>query len=256
MPADYSSARTLVRWSLESVDELANVARAFHGRLEERIFLEPDADGQRHFVRLRLEPVPDYCCKLASHALFDAKHALDHATHAAIKAIYPDLDAEVHFPIVSHPNDLEARLLAEIGPKDHRVPKYPEPLAGIIRASEPYPKGGGYSGGGDEFVILNRLANVGKHAVRLRTSARPHLAGAHATGGLVKLYLDARDDERGVLTLALVETAQGLDLNLQIAGSLTIESDPRVSHFDAIELLRGYAMAVSGIIDDIATAVP
>jgi hypothetical protein len=189
---------------------------------------ELDSEPAHVAFKIRIAPVPDKLCKLASHVLWDIKHAADHATYAAIRAVTDADPGDVHFPVCSHPNDLHARLN---GPNS----KYPVALRPLFASFEIYPTGDGYAGGNDAFVQLSKMANSTKHAIPLVASPQFQIAGARAIGkiGGARLYYpNPLEGPDGELTLGVFpedpEAKIQFDLALYVA-------------FGEVELFKGHA---------------
>lgn len=249
----FSSARTLLRWAREDIQDLDLKAEAFLRSAPYAPFIEPDPETGNVFFKVRMTQVPDEISKLASHALWDIKHALDHATCSAVRAIYGSGIGDIHFPVASHPNDLQAKLRHV--PKGQVNPKYPVELHNLFGSFEPYPTSNKYVGGGDEFIALSKLANSTKHSVSLGAAARSHLAGAEGIGGIIKLYLDWWDRSKQELTLGLFQAGTTVDMKVQLACFLSFSDIEVLQPHPAGEILAGYAACTESIVDALEAAV-
>ena len=248
----FHSARALLGWAREDIEDLNAATEHFFGDHAYEVFHEIDPESGNIFLKVRVAEVPDYICKLASHALWDIKHALDHATCAAVREIRGGLVEDIHFPTTSHPNDLEAKLRATVN-KGAEL-KYPVVLHDLFRSLEPYPTGNGYPGGGNEFVALSKLANTTKHSVALGTGARAHFTGAKGTGGIIKMYPYWWDSSKQELTLALIRAGTEMKMNIQLASYITFSDIKSLEGHPAGEVLNGFATCVESIISDLENA--
>lgn len=192
----FPSARQLLRWAREDLQRLEASGHAFLRDQPYLPVIEAIPESSDKILKFRMAAVPDEICKLASHALWDIKHALDHATYAAARTIKGGDVGDIHFPVGSHPNDLNARL--EHIPKGETDPRYPAGLHDIFRSFQPYPTGNGYSGGRDEFITLSKLANTMKHAIPLVAVPRLDIASLEDRGALHKVFMDPPRPHRRV----------------------------------------------------------
>lgn len=250
---DFSSARALIRWAREDIQQLELESEFFLSGESYEIIEEPEPVSGDTLIKARMAPVPDQLCKLASHALWDLKHALDHATFAAVQAIRGREAAEVYFPICSHPNDLEARLRST--PKGQSQLRYPTELHDVFRKLEPYPTSDQYVGGGDEFIAISRLANSTKHAIALRTGARTSVAGARGVGGIVRIFTDSWDSSLNELTLCAVRPTAKLDMRIQLAAFICFSNQELLEAFPASQVLSGFASCVEDAVHALEAAV-
>jgi hypothetical protein len=253
--ADFSSALSLLRWAREDIQDLEAATKGFLDSCPYTFFHEADPDSKNPFLKARMAEVPDEICKLASHALWDIKHALDHAVCAAVRAIRGPEIPDLHFPVANHPNDLEAKLRHI--PKGETLPRYPVELHNFFRACEPYPTSDTYPGGGDEFVTLNKLANTTKHAVALGANARPILAGLSSTsmGGLIKVYLDRWDSAKQELTIGNALPGVQYKVNIQLACFVGFRDVDLLDGHAAGEVLEAYATCAETIVSDLTALV-
>lgn len=253
MKIDFSSARTMLRWAREEIQNLDSATRAFLALTPYTLFTEPDPKSGKQFIKVAMTTVPDEICKFASHALWDIKHALDHAAFAAVRAVRGDKVGDIHFPIASHPQDLEKKLTHI--PLKQLLPRYPIELHGVFRNFEPYPTGGGYSGGGDEFIALSKLANTTKHALALGTGVRPQLLGAQITGGIVELFADNWDNLKQELTIGLLRNGEKLNMNIELACYISFRDKEALQGHDAVEVLNAFVTSATNITDELEACV-
>ncbi len=264
MAGDFSSAWQLLRWASEDIENLDSASEAFLGNNPYTFFFEDDAESGDVFLKLRVASVPDKICKLASHALWDIKHALDHATCAAVVAVGGVQDSDIHFPVRSHPNDFESALRATA--KNSSELKYPASLHDTFRRFEPYPTGSGYTGGGDEFCVLSKLANTTKHLVALSTIPQPDIAAFRGTGGIDKIFMrwggkqmrdriGQWDAAKNELTIGLVKRDAELDMDMQIASFISFGEIEILKDYPASRVLGGYAIAVRDIVGELERVV-
>jgi hypothetical protein len=256
----FPGARQLLRWVHEDLQSLEAASHAFLGSQPYTPVFEPDPESGDVFLKLRMAAVPDEICKLASHALWDIKHALDHATCSAVRSIKGEDIGDLHFPIASHPNDLEAKLRHI--PKSGAEFRYPAGLHDIFRSFEPYPTGNGYAGGCDEFVALSKLANTTKHAIPLAAVPRFDIAHLSDTGGCYKIFLSRYPDRVGLwdgtkqeLTIGLARRNSEMKMNLQFASFVALSEVALFEGYSAGEVLTGYATAAEGIVSALENAV-
>lgn len=256
----FPSARQLVRWAREEVERLDSASEAFLDSDPYTPVLDADPETGDVFFKLRMAVVPDEICKLASHALWDIKHALDHATCAAARVITGGDVGDLHFPIAAHPNDLEAKLRHI--PKGEIAPRYPAGLHDTFRSFEPYPTGDGYPGGGDEFVRLSKLANTTKHAIPLATVPRFDIASLEDTGALHKVFMRWKPDRIGLwdgakqeLTIGVGRQGSKMEMNLQIASFVAFGEIELFEDYSAGWLLTQYADTADAIISNLESAV-
>jgi len=197
---DLSSARDLIRWAREDAEEFETGVQAYITANPYTPFREDDPETGHVFLKIEITPVPDQLQKLACHALWDLKHALDHATYAAILAVTGER-RDVHFLWATHPTDLDRRL-THIS-KNYPNGKYPGVLHNLFRRFEPYPTGNGYPGGDDALIALNKMANTSKHAVSLNPVPRFFLENFTGSGGVVCVFQDRWDSLKNQLTIGL-----------------------------------------------------
>lgn len=133
----FASARQLLRWASEDIESLNTACERFLSDEPYSLVFEDDDETGYVFLKLVMASVPDEVCKLASHALWDIKHALDHAACAAVRAVRGDQIADIHFPIGSHLNHFKSMLKATAN-KGAEL-KYPLALHDTFRSFEPYP---------------------------------------------------------------------------------------------------------------------
>jgi hypothetical protein len=176
----FSSARQLLRWANEDIKSLEAASETFLRNNPYSFRTEFDSETGETLLKLKMAPVPNEICKLASHALWDIKHALDHATCAAVVAAGGTQDVDIHFPIRSHLNDFNSALKATV--KKSTALKYPALLHDTLRSFEPYPTGNGYSGGSDDFCALSKLANTTKHSIALAAVPQFDIASISDSG--------------------------------------------------------------------------
>ena len=167
---DFTSARELVNWAREDANDLDLAEQIFFGGHPYTRLREFDAKAGHDVLKLRVPAVPSHMRKLATHAVWSLKHALDHATCSAILAVTGQTPEEVTFPFVSHRNALEGRLTAVS--KRHPKGKYPLELLPLFRRFEPYPTSDGLIDGSDELCAISRMANASKHSVGLSHNLR------------------------------------------------------------------------------------
>lgn len=252
--ADFSSARRLLNWAREDVQELESASRAFLSGDAYEIVQEIDSEAGETLVKLRTNPVPDYIIKLASHALWDTKHALDHAACAAVRAFRGDSVEDIHFPIASHPNDLEHRLTHI--PKNKTEPRYPAVLHQTFRDFEPYPTSDKYTGGGDEFVALSKLANDTKHSIALGTLPTAVIAAAKGVGMPMRIFQPGRwDSAKQEFTLAAVRPTPKGEVNLEIACYISFRDSEVLRPYSAADILNAFSDMVTTITNDLEKAV-
>ncbi len=138
------------------------------------MFREVDADSQSEQLKLIVPPLPDKLRKLATNALWEIKHAADHAVRAACDLVGGGEPGKVYFPVGSHPANLAERV--------QNNPRYPAPLHELLEGFQIYPRGNSYPGGNDEFCALSKLANSTKHAVSLVAMPEVHLSSIRMEG--------------------------------------------------------------------------
>lgn len=241
--AEFESARTLLRWASVDIQNFYLSEQAFIDDAPYEVFTELDADTGHHFLKARMAKVPDELCKLASHALWDIKHSLDHATCAAVRKIYgPDID-DIHFPIRSHLNSFESALRATMKVAGAEVLKYPVQLHDVLRRLEPYPTSDSYSGGSDEICALSKLANDTKHSVSLSATASVGILGMKAIGGLIKFFPEPHISPENELTLALVNLSTGFDMELNIASCVCFGDVKLLKRVPASKVLSEFYVA-------------
>ena len=250
---DFSSAWSLLRWAREDIANLSLATKTFVNGDLYTVFAEDDPDTGDMFLKVRMASVPDEISKLASHALWDIKHALDHATCAAVRVIMGNDIEDIHFPVASHPNDLESRLKTTL--KDKTTLKYPSELHGLFRSFEPYPASDKFPGGGNEFVALNKLANTTKHSVALGTCAKPHFAGASGTGGIKRIYPDWWDSAKQELTIGLMAKDSKVKMHIDLACFVSFSEVDVLRPYPANDVLTGYATCVEDIVSKLEAAV-
>ncbi len=249
----FASARALLRWANESIQEADVAANAFLDGHPYTGFFDTNPQTGEKLVKVRMANVPDQVCKFASHALWDIKHALDHATSSAVREIYGNATSDVHFPIGSHLNDLNSKL-AHV-PKGATAPKYPVALHELFRSFEPYRCGDGYAGGSDDFCTLSKLANSTKHSVALATAPRPQIVQMKGTGGLMKFFPDGWDGTKQEFTLGVVQPGAEWSMELQLACYVTFRDIKAFEGYPATEVLRAYGEFVENIVIALEDAV-
>ena len=213
------------------------LSRDAYTRIEE---IDPNTG---HIVlKIRIADFPDALPKLVSHAVWDLKHSLDHATNAAIAAVTGNSSPDdIHFPFRSSPADLQHRL-------DRH---FPVELHPIFRSFEPCPTGNGYAGGSDKLCAFNKLANATKHLVALDLSPRVTMSNFKATGGLVRLLVDGWDGAENELTVGHFEVGTPTDVQLQITGEIAFRDVAIFQGNSVSDVLRAVGRAIENIIEAI-----
>lgn len=253
---DLSSARDLIRWAREDAESFdAGNDIYFAGNPYAYLF-EDDPKTGHVFLKIGVAPIPDELRKLASHAIWDLKHSLDHATYAAILAVTgaPPIK-DTYFPWCDHPNALETKLTR---PDKDGIVKYPPVLHDLFRSFEPYPTGQGYAGGNDQFVALNKLANTSKHAVVLRPGTRSFLdrfQGAAHTSGLVYITPDDWNHTKQQLTLGLFRKGSQMNMDLELSSFIEIGEVEALKGYPVGDVLEGFARNVVQVVDEIKAGV-
>lgn len=249
--ADFSSARQLVRWAREDIKQFDTVCQGFLGSNKSHsVFTDVDLDAGRMDLKLRVAPVPDELRKLASHALWDIKHALDHAMYAAAYAVLGRDPGDLHFLTGTSLNNLRSRLY---GPKS----KYPPELRPLIESFEHYATGDSYSGGDDGICKLSKLANNSKHAVALATNPRSFVRRLSGTGkvGGARMFLQGFETSEDELTLGTFPYDPDAKFNLELAGFVSFSKVELFKDTPAGEVLEAYATLADSVIEQLEAEV-
>ena len=133
----------------------------------------------------------------------------------------------------------------------------------MFKSFEPYPTGNGYSGGGNEFVALSKLANSTKHAVALTAIPRFDIASLAGTGGLIRIFMrwgepdrvGFWDNTKNELTVGLFKADFKVELNLQITSLIAFDDVEPFKDLAAGEILSAYTNSVDTIIVQLERAV-
>lgn len=166
----------MLRWAVDGLSDFQDLANRFaENRENYSIDRKLNFDGTEITFNLRVTPIPDQLRRIATHTLWDVKHALDHATYTAVSAVLGSDPGDVHFPIGNHPNNFRTKVS---GPKS----KFPVQLRPTYESFQCYPTGSGYDGGNDIVCVFNRLANTSKHSVSLGMAAALGVQRAHGAG--------------------------------------------------------------------------
>jgi hypothetical protein len=248
----FASARDLLRWAREEVQKFDSVAEGFVSGNPYSQVREIDPQAGQLVLKLRVAPVPDELRKLASHALWDLKHALDHATCAAILTVTGRAADDVHFPWSSHPRDLEFKL-SHVS-KRYPDGKYPAVLRDVFRGFEPYPSGDGYAGGSDELCLFSKMCNTTKHAVALSAVARSHMAGFRTIDPMIRMFVDNWDSATQELAIGEFPLGANSKVQLQVATHIGFSDVPAFEGHPVSEVISVIADAVETMINDLEAA--
>lgn len=165
----FDVSREALDWAAEAIKELDGICTAFfgdRGNCGEVIEIDADA-GQKIIKVASLKPIPRSVVRKSTEALQRIRHAFDQTLYGACCAIGMKPRASLYFPWSQNPTDLEHRLGA-LRPEGKRAgtSKIPPELWPILRKTEPYGTGDGYSGGDDFVRAMAQIANQ-KHTVHL-----------------------------------------------------------------------------------------
>lgn len=243
----FDSARDLLDWACEDIVDFDAAVETFLDLKPYEVIGEFDAKAGHNVIKVRFATVPASLRKLASHAVWDLKHALDHAMWAAITLVRGRPAGDVHFLWSSHPNDLKSRLAATS--KRNPDGKYPPELWDFIQGLEPYPSGDGYSGGSDELIAFSKMANSTKHAVALVAAPRARVTHMETQSPIVRAYLDHWDSSKQELTIGHVPVSAKVNMKLQFATNVTFGDVELFQDHPAGLVMEQIARAISDIID-------
>jgi hypothetical protein len=243
----FESARQLVGWARDDIRAFELAAAIFaNDKSSHGVRQQLDSISGELIVKFWVAPVPQELCKLASHALWDVKHSLDHGMHEACETIVGSDPGDVHFLVASHLNDCRKRLYGESS-------KYPPELRSLIESFEIYPTSPDYDGGNDEFVALNKLANQAKHALALSTTARTVMHSMRGTGlaGGARIFPNGRLDASGELVLGVFPADSDPQLQFQFEVGVAFSEPPRLRGLSVSAVLTAFADAAMNAIEQL-----
>lgn len=251
MAEGFSSAREMLGWVGEGLSEFQAAVQAFSTNGDSYSLVQDfNEDGTEITLKVRIPALPNNLRKLATHAIWDIKHALDHATHAAVSLIVGGDPGDIHFPVASHPNDLRAKLY---GPKS----KFPPELRDTFNGFECYPTGHGYPSGNDLVVVFNGLANTSKHAVALSAVASNYVNRVSWVGkvGGGKLFPNGWGFSDNELTIGTLPFDPDMKADIQLSVFVALD-EAGLSRADRADVLIAmYGGHAQRFIDKLETDV-